>query len=113
MTNSACPGCFRVGAIQSNSLLISKSTAFTTKTLALHFAGMTENTQHLQAPITAYIRKDFSQLRDNMNVQQALDFIRQQGVGEQIVYFYVVNEPDRLIGVLPTRRLLTAALDQR
>lgn len=74
---------------------------------------MTDNAQHLQAPITAYLRKDFPQLRDEMTVQQALDFIRQQGVGEQIVYFYVVDEQDRLIGVLPTRRLLTAALDLR
>jgi magnesium transporter len=74
---------------------------------------MTDNTEHLQAPVTAYVRKDFPQLRDNMTVNQALGFIRQQGVGEQIVYFYVVDELDRLIGVLPTRRLLTAALDSR
>ena len=57
---------------------------------------MTDDTQHLQAPITAYLRKDFPQLRDNMTVQQALDFIRQQGVGEQIVYFYVVDTAERL-----------------
>jgi magnesium transporter len=74
---------------------------------------MTEDTQHLQAPITAYVRKDFPQLRDDMTVQQALDFIRQQGLGEQIVYFYVVDGQQRLIGVLPTRRLLTAPLDRR
>ncbi len=74
---------------------------------------MTDNEQHLQAPITAYVRKDFSQLREDVTVQQALDFIRRQGVGEEIVYFYVVDNLERLIGVLPTRRLLTAALDQR
>jgi magnesium transporter len=74
---------------------------------------MTDNTQHLQAPITTYVRKDFPQLRDNLTVQQALDFIRQQGVGEQIVYFYVVDDRDRLVGVLPTRRLLTAPLERR
>src|SRR5260370_27252555 len=48
-----------------------------------------------------------------MTVQQALDFIRQQGVGEQIVYFYVVDDRNSLVGVLPTRRLLTASLDRR
>ncbi len=74
---------------------------------------MTENTEHLQAPITAYVRKDFPQLREEITVQQALEFIRQQGVGEQIVYFYVVDSVERLVGVLPTRRLLTAALDRR
>jgi magnesium transporter len=74
---------------------------------------MTDNSQHLQAPITAYVRKDFPRLRDNMTVQQALDFIRQQGVGEQIVYFYVLDDRDQLIGVLPTRRILTAPLQRR
>lgn len=74
---------------------------------------MTDNEQHLQAPITAYVRKDFPQLRDTMTVEQALDFIRRQGVGEQIVYFYVVDGDERLIGVLPTRRLLTAPLEGR
>jgi len=48
-----------------------------------------------------------------MSVQQALDVIRQQGVGEKIVYLYAVDEKDRLTGVLPTRRLLTAQPQQR
>jgi magnesium transporter len=74
---------------------------------------MTDDTQHLQAPITAHVRKDFPQLRDEMTVQQALDFIRRQGLGEQIVYFYVVDNLERLTGVLPTRRILTAPLDSR
>ncbi len=37
----------------------------------------------------------------------------QKGIGEKIVYFYVVDESERLVGVLPTRRLLTASLEQR
>ncbi len=43
-----------------------------------------------------------------MTVEQALGAIRQQGLGERIIYFYAVDEHDRLAGVLPTRRLLTA-----
>jgi len=58
-------------------------------------------------------RKDVATLRNNFTVQQALDAIRQHGVGEKIVYFYVVDADDRLAGVLPTRRLLTAPLEQR
>jgi magnesium transporter len=46
-------------------------------------------------------------------VEQALAAIRHQGVGEKIVYFYAVDEESRLTGVLPTRRLLTAPLEQR
>src|SRR5690606_15817247 len=34
------------------------------------------------------------------------------GVGEKIVYFYVVDEEERLVGVLPTRRLLIEMPDR-
>ena len=69
--------------------------------------------QHLDQPVTGFIRKDFAQLRESMTAREALDVVREKGIGEKIVYFYVVDESERLVGVLPTRRLLTAALDQR
>lgn len=74
---------------------------------------MAQKTEHFQEPVLAYARKDFPLLRQDMTVQQALDTIRQRGVGEKIIYFYVVDEQDRLAGVLPTRRLLTAPVAQR
>ena len=74
---------------------------------------MTSEPQHLYTPIAAHVRKDFAKLQQELTVQEALDSIRRQGLGEQIVYFYVVDERERLVGVLPTRRLLTASLDQR
>ena len=46
-------------------------------------------------------------------VEKALAVIREQGIGEEIVYFYTVDDQERLTGVVPTRRLLTAPLDQR
>ena len=61
----------------------------------------------------AVARRDVATLRQNLTVQQALDIIRQRGIGEKIVYFYAVDAEDRLVGVLPTRRLLTAPLEQR
>jgi magnesium transporter len=67
----------------------------------------------LDQPVSDFIRKDFAQLEESMTTRQALDAIRQEGIGEKIVYFYVVNQDERLVGVLPTRRLLTAELDQR
>jgi len=57
-------------------------------------------------------RKDFVALPQGLTVQQALNAVRHQGVGDKIVYFYVVDDDDRLVGVLPTRRLLTPPLDQ-
>ena len=74
---------------------------------------MNASSQHLDQPVSEFIRKDFAQLRESMTTREALDAIRQKGIGEKIVYFYVVNERGRLVGVLPTRRLLTATLDQR
>ena len=74
---------------------------------------MTHEPEHLQLPVLAVARKDVATLRADFTVQQALDAIRQGGVGEKIVYFYVVDEDARLLGVLPTRRLLTVPLGQR
>ncbi len=69
--------------------------------------------QHLDQPVTGFIRQDFAKLRETMTTHEALEAVRREGVGEKIVYFYVVDEAERLAGVLPTRRLLTAAADQR
>jgi magnesium transporter len=73
---------------------------------------MTER-EHLQQPVLQVARKDFATLRENLTIQEALDAIRQRGIGEKIIYFYVVDSGGRLVGVLPTRRLLLAPLQQR
>lgn len=74
---------------------------------------MTPDTDHLHLPVMTVARKDFTKLRQDLTVQEALDSIRRQGLGEKIVYFYAVDDYDRLTGVLPTRRLLTSALDRQ
>lgn len=63
--------------------------------------------------ILSHIRRDFPTVRRDQTIGEALATIRQRGVGEKIVYFYVVDEQDSLVGVLPTRRLLTAELTAR
>ena len=74
---------------------------------------LTNKQDHLQQPVLAVARKDAAILPGEFTVQQALDAIRQRGVGEKIVYFYVVDAEERLAGVLPTRQLLTAPLERR
>jgi magnesium transporter len=64
-------------------------------------------------PVAAHARKDLPLLRVGMTVQEALDKIRREGVGERVIYFYAVDDEQRLAGVLPTRRLLTAPVDAR
>lgn len=66
----------------------------------------------LDQPVLAVARKDFVSLRQDLTVAQALQQVREGGVGEKIIYFYVVDDDGRLAGVLPTRRLLTARLEQ-
>src|SRR5256886_10904066 len=56
-----------------------------------------------------YARKDFPLLQAGASVEKALETIRREGIGERVIYFYAVDERGRLVGVVPTRRLLTAA----
>src|SRR5207253_9716782 len=63
------------------------------------------------APVVAHARKDFPLLNADMTVGKALERIRREGVGERVIYFYAVDERRRLVGVVPTRRLLTAPLE--
>lgn len=61
---------------------------------------------HLQEPALRYARQDFPVIRDNLTVGEALSVIRREGVGERIIYFYVINDEGQLVGIVPTRRLL-------
>ncbi len=63
------------------------------------------------SPVAEHARKDFPLLDAEMTVAQALERIRREGVGERVIYFFAVDAERRLVGVLPTRRLLTAPLE--
>src|SRR5207249_9472988 len=62
-------------------------------------------------PVVEHARKDFPLLDADMTIGEALERIRREGVGERVIYFYVIDEEKRLVGVVPTRRLLTAPLE--
>src|SRR5438552_16530278 len=61
------------------------------------------------APAREYARKDFPLLEADASVEKALEAIRREGIGERVIYFYAIDERKHLVGVVPTRRLLTAA----
>ena len=63
------------------------------------------------APVIDHARKDFPLFDTGMTVGEALEQIRREGVGERVIYFFAVDNEQRIAGVLPTRRLLTAALE--
>ena len=63
--------------------------------------------------VIEHARKDFPLLDADMTVGRALDRIRREGVGERVIYFFAVDRDKRLVGVLPTRRLLTSPLETK
>lgn len=71
------------------------------------------SSEHLNEPVQPFARRDFTTLAQDSTIEQALAQIRSQGIGERVVYFYVIDPEHRLVGVVPTRRLLTAPLDRK
>lgn len=67
----------------------------------------------LSAPVSSLMRADFPAVAHHASIGEALAHIRQVGVGERLVYFYVTGPEGRLMGVIPTRRLLTAPLEDK
>jgi magnesium transporter len=64
---------------------------------------------YLNAPVGGLAAHDFTALSQDLTVSGALAQIRERGAAQQIIYFYVIDGDQRLVGVLPTRRLLLAA----
>lgn len=67
----------------------------------------------LNEPVTKYSRADYTTLEPGWTVEEALAHMREKPPPGRIIYFYVVDESQKLLGVVPTRRLLLAALDAR
>lgn len=71
------------------------------------------NQVELDDPILKHIRPSFAKLLPEQTVREALQSVRATPPEGRIVYFYVVDENDRLCGVVPTRRLLLSEENQR
>src|SRR5437868_5916192 len=63
----------------------------------------------LNDPVTRHLRRDFIHIDVNQTVAAALVGIRERQPEGRIIYFYVVDAVGRLLGVVPTRRLLLSA----
>ena len=60
----------------------------------------------LNESVVRHMHHDLACLEADQSVGDALAMIRQNPPGGRIIYFYVVDDQLRLVGVLPTRRLL-------
>ncbi len=74
----------------------------------IHTTINPSQSEHLRANVLDYVQTDFPRLNETLTVEMALRIIRQEGIGERIVYFYVLDRDEKLIGIVPTRRLLTS-----
>jgi len=63
-------------------------------------------TDHFADPVLKHARKDFVRVLVHQTVGEALAYVQQSRVEGRIVYFYVTDDAGRLVGVVPTRRLL-------
>ena len=64
---------------------------------------------HFAEPVLNHVRTDFVRILVTDSVGEALARVQGSQAGGRIVYFYVVDQEDRLHGVVPTRRLLLNA----
>jgi magnesium transporter len=60
----------------------------------------------IHEPVAAHMRRDYTSLQVDQTISHALDSLRTQNLAEKIIYFYVLDHDGKLVGVLPTRRLL-------
>ena len=67
--------------------------------------------EKLNDSVTRHMRGDFVCLRADQTVAKALAAIREKPVEGRVVYFYAVDDQNRLLGVVPARRLLLSSPD--
>lgn len=64
----------------------------------------------LHASVLTCVQRDPVTLLPHQSVGEALDQVRAHGTNREVLYLYVVDESRTLIGVVPTRALLSAAV---
>jgi magnesium transporter len=64
--------------------------------------------QNLKEPVSKYMRGDFITLNQDESIAQAEKHLRGVDIKGEILYLYVTNEKDRLVGVVPVRKLITS-----
>jgi len=62
----------------------------------------------LNDPVIKYAGKNIIKLSQNQTAGDALVFLKNQNITDEIVYIYIVDENESLVGVLPLRRLLNS-----
>jgi len=73
----------------------------------------TISSDRLQERAADHVHQDFVKVRAGHTVREAMAGLQAAQVPGRIVYFYAVDEADRLVGVVPTRDLLLSPPETR
>jgi magnesium transporter len=74
---------------------------------------MAHHPPDLHGNIRRYTRPCHATLRPDQSIEEALASLREQEVAERVIYLYVTDQDGKLVGVLPTRRLLMSPPNAR
>jgi len=69
---------------------------------------MRARTSALSRPVSEQLKHDFMAFPETWTCARALEEIRATGDDRKVSYFYTVDDDDKLCGVVPVRRFLTA-----
>ena len=67
---------------------------------------MLPSEEHLRRSVLEFIDSEYPRLLEGETIESALARLRETGFKSRAIYFYVVNAEGRLVGVVPTRRML-------
>jgi len=67
--------------------------------------------KNFNKPLRDFITPVRTTIHVDQTIEEALKFLRDKHIEEEIIYIYVVNDERKLVGVVPTRKLLLSELD--
>ncbi len=69
------------------------------------------SSKELNASVMEYANRDFVSIHTHETILEALEYVRTSRTDSTILYFYVHDAEERLVGTIQTRKLLTSPLD--
>lgn len=67
----------------------------------------------MHEPVSRFATKELATLKHDQTVKQAVASLRKQCSQERILYFYAVDDKEKLLGVVPARSLISCDEDKK
>lgn len=64
-------------------------------------------------PVSSILKTEAVRIKSDWTIDIALQYIRENNLPEGALYFYVIDNKERLVGVLPVRTMLLSALNKQ